>query len=234
MTDLPVEIDVASVKKKLDAGEDLLLIDVREPSEHETAHIAAAKLVPMGEIQDRLSELEPHKTRPVVVHCHHGLMGIDETIPAGNRAVDRRKQETRGHGLIVGGNEKTGVAVEDGAGGRAVARRSRGRNGGKQRDGIGPAVEHVADAGALLGEPKRTRGAESHAPGIDQIGVRYSPHAGNVRGQVQLRETGRHHSRSFSRNRSIRDAIHQSRTRLHPPTGHPDRSRQRVEKNSRP
>jgi rhodanese-related sulfurtransferase len=72
MTDVPLEIDVATVKQKLDAGDDLLIIDVREPDEHAIARIAAAKLVPMGEISDRLSELEEHKARPVVVHCHHG------------------------------------------------------------------------------------------------------------------------------------------------------------------
>ncbi len=67
-----MEIDCRSVKQKLDAGEDLLFIDCREPDEHATAKIAAAKLVPMSEIADRLGELEPYRQRPIVVHCHHG------------------------------------------------------------------------------------------------------------------------------------------------------------------
>jgi rhodanese-related sulfurtransferase len=72
MPDVPLEIDVAAVKQKLDAGDDFLFVDCREAKEHATANIAAAKLVPMGEIADRLGELEPHKERPLVVHCHHG------------------------------------------------------------------------------------------------------------------------------------------------------------------
>jgi rhodanese-related sulfurtransferase len=72
MTEVPMEIDVVSVKRKLDAGDDLLLIDCREADEYATANIATAKFVPMSEIADRLSELEPHKERPIVVHCHHG------------------------------------------------------------------------------------------------------------------------------------------------------------------
>jgi rhodanese-related sulfurtransferase len=72
MSNVPLEIDVAAVKKKLDAGDDLLFVDCREAKEHATANIAAAKLIPMSEITDRLGELEPHKQKPLVVHCHHG------------------------------------------------------------------------------------------------------------------------------------------------------------------
>ena len=36
------------------------------------AHIAAARLLPMSEIQDRIGELEPYRERHIVVHCHRG------------------------------------------------------------------------------------------------------------------------------------------------------------------
>jgi rhodanese-related sulfurtransferase len=72
-TPLSLEIDVRSVKQLLDAGEpDFLLLDCREPSEHATAQIAGATLIPMKTIPSRLEELEPFRQGRVVVHCHHG------------------------------------------------------------------------------------------------------------------------------------------------------------------
>ncbi len=70
--EIPLEIDCRSVKSKLDASEDFLFVDCREPDEHSTAHIAAAKLIPMSEITERLNELEMYRTKPIVIHCHHG------------------------------------------------------------------------------------------------------------------------------------------------------------------
>lgn len=72
MNDFPIETDVATVKSRLDAGADMILLDCREPDEHATAHIAAAKLIPMSELQQRVGELEEYRARQLVVHCHHG------------------------------------------------------------------------------------------------------------------------------------------------------------------
>ncbi len=47
-----------------------LLLDVREPWEHDKARIAGSQLVPMREIQSRLAELDDEKD--VVAICHHG------------------------------------------------------------------------------------------------------------------------------------------------------------------
>jgi rhodanese-related sulfurtransferase len=47
-----------------------LLLDVREPWEHQTAHIAHSLLVPMNSVPERLSELDPEAE--TVVICHHG------------------------------------------------------------------------------------------------------------------------------------------------------------------
>jgi len=73
MSELPLEIDCRTVKQKLDANAGLLLIDCREADEHATASITGAVLLPMSEIADRLRELEPHRDRPIVIHCHHGV-----------------------------------------------------------------------------------------------------------------------------------------------------------------
>ena len=47
-----------------------LLLDVREPWEHQTAHIENSMLVPMNTVPARLAELDP-ETDTVVI-CHHG------------------------------------------------------------------------------------------------------------------------------------------------------------------
>ena len=75
----PLEIDCRSVKVKLDAKADLLLLDCREADEYQKVHIDKAKLVPMSVIQDRIGELEPFKQREVVVHCHHGGRSLKVT-----------------------------------------------------------------------------------------------------------------------------------------------------------
>jgi len=72
MNALPIEIDCRSVKQKLDAGEDFLLLDCREKEEHAAVCIAQARLIPTGEITSRVGELEDYRHKPIVVHCHHG------------------------------------------------------------------------------------------------------------------------------------------------------------------
>lgn len=53
-------------------GDDLLLLDVRDPDEHSRTRIDGARLIPLGELGDRLGELEEWRRRDIVVHCHHG------------------------------------------------------------------------------------------------------------------------------------------------------------------
>lgn len=74
MTDsqVPLEVDCSHVKGRLDNGDEFLLLDCRETTEYETARIEGAVLVPMSELQERVGELEPHRERDVIVHCHHG------------------------------------------------------------------------------------------------------------------------------------------------------------------
>ena len=67
-----MEVDCRTVKSRIDAGDDFLFLDCRQPDEHAIVHIAAARLLPMNETPTRLAELEPYKERPIVVHCHHG------------------------------------------------------------------------------------------------------------------------------------------------------------------
>jgi molybdopterin/thiamine biosynthesis adenylyltransferase/rhodanese-related sulfurtransferase len=66
------ELAPAALKARLDAGEKILLLDVREPFEAEIARIPGARLVPLGALDATLPELEPQRDQPVVIHCHHG------------------------------------------------------------------------------------------------------------------------------------------------------------------
>jgi len=64
------EMSPHELKRRMDAREPFELIDVREPFEYEIARIDGAKLIPLGEIGERLSELQ--RDRPIIVHCHSG------------------------------------------------------------------------------------------------------------------------------------------------------------------
>ncbi len=66
------EISVIDLKEKLDAKEDFVFIDVREPFEYQIAKIKNAKLIPLGQLEKHLPELEAFKDKEIVAHCHHG------------------------------------------------------------------------------------------------------------------------------------------------------------------
>ncbi len=69
---LPIEIDVHALDELRQAKADFLLLDVREASEYENCRIEGSKLLPMSELGDRLAELDAHRDRHIVIHCHHG------------------------------------------------------------------------------------------------------------------------------------------------------------------
>ena len=72
------EITPEELKAKLDQGEPFTLLDVREPWEFETAHMAGAKLLPMGDVPSRAhQELDPEDH--IVVVCHHGVRSMNVT-----------------------------------------------------------------------------------------------------------------------------------------------------------
>ena len=63
-------INVLELKRRLDAHENFVLIDVRERYEHDIARIPGAKLIPLGELPGRLSELD--SADEIVLHCKSG------------------------------------------------------------------------------------------------------------------------------------------------------------------
>jgi rhodanese-related sulfurtransferase len=73
-----MEVTVEDVKRRLDAGEKLVLIDVREPFEHRVAQIERAELVPMQTVPEHLATLkEKAREAPLIVFCHHGIRSLN-------------------------------------------------------------------------------------------------------------------------------------------------------------
>ncbi|SRR6266568_4783607 len=64
------EIQPEELKRKLDAGEEVFVLDVREPHEYEICNLHG-HLIPLGELPQRLHELDP--SREIVAHCKGGV-----------------------------------------------------------------------------------------------------------------------------------------------------------------
>jgi rhodanese-related sulfurtransferase len=72
------EIAPAEVKRRLDAGEKLHLIDVREPHEFAIARIEGGELIPMRQVPGELQSLEARADEaPLIVYCHHGVRSLN-------------------------------------------------------------------------------------------------------------------------------------------------------------
>jgi adenylyltransferase/sulfurtransferase len=64
------EITATELKQRLDQGDDLQIIDVREPHEFEIGRIPNSQLIPLGQVLNRQNEIDPN--RETVVHCKMG------------------------------------------------------------------------------------------------------------------------------------------------------------------
>lgn len=64
------EITAGELKQKLDSGEDVQIVDVREPNEVAIARIPNSIHIPLAQVINRMSEIDPN--RETVVHCKMG------------------------------------------------------------------------------------------------------------------------------------------------------------------
>ena len=67
------------VKAKLDAGEPVLLLDVRQPEEYAICRLPGSQLIPLNELAVRTSEIDPPAGTTIVVYCHHGVRSLHAT-----------------------------------------------------------------------------------------------------------------------------------------------------------
>lgn len=72
----PLEIDPQEVKRRLDAGENLRLVDVREPHEFSIARIGGGELIPMRTMPVKLEQLRS-SGGPIILYCHHGVRSLN-------------------------------------------------------------------------------------------------------------------------------------------------------------
>jgi adenylyltransferase/sulfurtransferase len=64
------EITATELKERLDRGDSIQIIDVREPNEYEVARIPNSKLIPLKDVVNRMAEIDPGQE--TVVHCKMG------------------------------------------------------------------------------------------------------------------------------------------------------------------
>ncbi len=65
------EITAEQLKKRIDNGEDVFILDVRNPEEYQICRIPGSTLLPLPALAQRLRELDPE--RDMVVHCKSGM-----------------------------------------------------------------------------------------------------------------------------------------------------------------
>ena len=68
-------IQPQSLKRLIDNGHDIILLDVREAWECEIVHLKGAKQIPLGELPQQASLLNPYTE--IVVYCHKGMRSLD-------------------------------------------------------------------------------------------------------------------------------------------------------------
>ncbi|HMZ88593.1 MAG TPA: rhodanese-like domain-containing protein [Chitinophagales bacterium] len=67
-----MDISVEELKKRMDAGEDLLIIDVREPHEYAEFNIGAIN-IPLTSLPMKMYDFDDDKDREIIVHCRSGM-----------------------------------------------------------------------------------------------------------------------------------------------------------------
>jgi rhodanese-related sulfurtransferase len=87
MDELPIQISPQELQQRLDGGEPIQLVDVREVWEHEVARIEGATLIPLGELPQRIGELKPDQ--PMVVYCHHGVRSYQAVLWLRQQGLER-------------------------------------------------------------------------------------------------------------------------------------------------
>jgi adenylyltransferase/sulfurtransferase len=70
------EISVDDLSQRLERGERPLLVDVRQPWEHQLARLPDSLLLPLGELASRSAEIQPAPGQLVVCYCHHGVRSL--------------------------------------------------------------------------------------------------------------------------------------------------------------
>lgn len=68
-------ITVRDLKSRMDKGDKIFLLDVREPHEYSLAKIDGSVLIPLGQVPHSLKQLDP--SAEIVAYCHKGMRSAD-------------------------------------------------------------------------------------------------------------------------------------------------------------
>ena len=93
---VPDEIDVFQVKDLLDSGSEFVFLDCREPDEFQRCRIETARLMPLGQIPQRVGSLEEHRDQRIVIYCHHGRRSLYAAAWLREQGFDRAQSMAGG------------------------------------------------------------------------------------------------------------------------------------------
>ncbi len=97
------EIQPADLKRMLDAGQPVVLLDVRQPDEHAFCALPDSVLIPLGELAARVEEVQLGDA-PVVVYCHHGVRSLSGAAILRRAGIEAAS--------LAGGIDRWSVAVD--------------------------------------------------------------------------------------------------------------------------
>jgi adenylyltransferase/sulfurtransferase len=98
-----LEITPAELKARLNSGEKLVLVDVREPWEQEICRIEGARFVPLGALAASLNALPD--LDEVICYCHHGMRSLDAAAWLRFQGFEKAKS-------LAGGIERWSLEVD--------------------------------------------------------------------------------------------------------------------------
>jgi rhodanese-related sulfurtransferase len=98
-----LEITPAEMKARLDRGEKLVLVDVREPWEHQLCRIDGAQLVPLGSLAASLETLPD--VDELICYCHHGMRSLDAAAWLRLQGIEKAKS-------LAGGIERWSLEID--------------------------------------------------------------------------------------------------------------------------
>lgn len=70
------EINVNDLNERIQKGDKINLLDVREQFEYDMVNLDG-KLIPLGELESRLGEIEAWKDQEVIIHCRSGARSAE-------------------------------------------------------------------------------------------------------------------------------------------------------------
>ena len=74
---MPQQILPKDLAQRLESGEKFLLLDVRQPWEHQTTKIEGSVLVPLGDLPQQHEAIALGPGQKLVTYCHHGVRSFD-------------------------------------------------------------------------------------------------------------------------------------------------------------